>query len=275
MALLLKTPIVADEASHKIQRTDLTGVYNATTNPGGRGAAQIPAGTREVADINSGNLYIVPFSCAGTIVANGGTSLTVSELLYSKVYSAPEAQAFTTTPEILDLGALVGDTYVDGVYFGSYTEWYVGTGLVSNVTLSKVITVTDYNIFTNAKYIAIDVLGDAVYKLYEIVKVNADNTIEINIELLLNPGRAYKVGYESINYFANVFDINKCLHSSIAKTACSDCKCNEAKVEKHFTAVMQFFGIQTNMDRGNYKCSQELIDAITIYCSKHGCGCGC
>lgn len=271
MALVIKTTTVADEASHNIQRTDITGAYNSTTNPTGRGTGQIPTGKRETLDIISGDLYILPLY--GTITADGSSIPTLTELLYSKTYTNVEAQALVATPEVLDLGTLIGDDYVDGVYFGSYTEWYTGTGLVSNVSLSKVLTVPDYNEFTNAKYIAIDVLGDAAYKLYEIVKVNTDNTIEINVELLLTAGSAHKVGYESINYFANVFDINKCLHSNIAKTACSDCGCNEGKKEKHLAAVMQFFGIETNMDRGNYTCSKELIETITIYCSKNGCGC--
>ncbi len=271
MALLLKTTTVADEASHNIQRNNTTGVYDAITNPGGYGDDQIPLVTRGIDDISDGDIYVFPLS--GSISANGGLLPETSELLYTAYLDQGAAQLFATTPEVLNLGTLIGNDYVDGIYFISYIERFVGIGTVSSVGSTNILTVPDYLEFVNAKYVYLDLVGDGSFTIYEIVSVNTDNTITINVSITLPGPTNFIVGYETINYFANVFDINKCLHSNIAKTACSDCGCNDAKKEKHFAAVMQFFGIQTNMDRGNYTCSKELIEAITIYCSKNGCGC--
>lgn len=268
MALLVKSQTVADEASLEVEFTETTGTYNATTNPTGYGASQIPAGTREITDILSSNLAILPLN--GTYGYSGSATPDTEDLLYSVEYDNTSAQSIAGgTPITLDLGDLIGDDYIDAVYKLIYHNWFIGADVVTQGTSSNLLNVSDYNDFTNAKYIKLII--DTVDYIYEILAVNTNNTIQINGETALDGDISYEVAYESISYFDNIYYINKCIHSKVAKIACSECSCDDKKKEKIFENLFQLFGIQTNMDRENYSCANEIISGITIYCSSNGC----
>jgi len=196
MALITKSSSALSTNGKVLSLSDTTGNYNVTTNPGGYGASQTPAGLREVSDIDD--------LCQ---VSQGSNSVT----LYS-LNDAAGAKYFVI---------------IDGV--DEYTYEIISEGS-SFVTLDSEVTLTsgDYN---------------------------------------------YKVIYESTNYLALTHNILKCIHTNIANVACSTCSCKEKAVEKTTEALMQYFGIETNMDKGNYNCAQEIIESLTIYCGKDGCNC--
>jgi hypothetical protein len=83
----------------------------------------------------------------------------------------------------------------------------------------------------------------------------------------------FEVAYESTTYFANTYNINKCLHSKIAQLSLSTCSCKNKSTEKLYEAVMMYMSIQPNMDLGKYTKAQEIIQALTIYCNGGECNC--
>ena len=54
----LKSSTAQSTTGTVIYLTDTTGVYNASTNPTGYGASQIPANSRRTSDIQYGAYYI-------------------------------------------------------------------------------------------------------------------------------------------------------------------------------------------------------------------------
>lgn len=270
MALIRTITTSPNQATKVFTLGESTGVYNSTTNPGGYGASQVPTGTREVTDIISGNIFILTKD--GTIEVEGATILTVTEDIYSEILDDTAAQLLSGgTDKDIDLSSL--EDYSDGVYQVAYINWFEGTSTINGEDIS-IISVADINEFVNSTYISIDVENNGTFLIYEILNINTtNNTITINSTITTDGEVDYRVGYSVIGYFANVCDINRCLYSDVAKIACSECGCNKTKKEKLFISVMDFLGIETNMGRGNYNCAQELIDSITIYCSKSGCGC--
>ncbi len=269
MALIQKTTTSANQSTKTVSLLETTGVYNALTNLGGYGASQTPLTKREISDILSGALYILQlsevFSFEGLAIPTTGT------VIYSETLTSGNAQTLAGgTIKSMNLSSLTD--YKDAIYKLIYINWFDGDGDgVSPGSTSTTITVTNSDYLTNASFIKLTTNGENY--IFDIVSISG-TTIEINKPFTLFDDEViYTVGYSSTSYFQNVHDINQCLHTDIAKSACSDCSCNKTKKEKLFTAVMNFIGIQPNIDRGNYPCAQEIIDSITIYCSKSGCNC--
>lgn len=269
MALLTTILAVANQATKVLSLTELTGVYSAT-NLTGYGASQVPTGTREITDINSASFYILMLD--GTFTFEGSAAPTVTNDIYSVSLSGAEAQSLAGgTALFIDLSSTTD--YEDGVYKSLYYNWFLGAAQVNAEDVAT-LSVADTDEFTNAAFISIDIEGDGNFLTYEILSIDtANSTITINATITTNSDVDYKVGYLATSYFQNVHDINHCIHSDIAKNACSNCGCGDTKKKKLWLSLIDFFGIQTNMDRGNYSCAKEIIDSITIYCSKSGCGC--
>ena len=271
MALISKHKSVPNQSTQYLVLTETTGVFG-TLNPGGYGAGQTPAGDREIVDIVSSNYNILDYN--GTLTYTGSTTPVTTELLYTTNYNSTIAQLIAGgTIQSLDLATLIGVNYVDAVYKSIYYNWFPGQDVVNLTAGSNIISVSDYNEFTNAKYIRIDTAGLGDYETYEIVQVNTNGTIVINGTTQLSGDKGYEVGYESTAYFANTYNINKCLHSKIAQLSLSTCSCKNKSTEKLYEAVMMYMSIQPNMDLGKYTKAQEIIQALTIYCNGGECNC--
>ena len=271
MALIPKHKSTPNQSTQYLSLTETTGVFG-TLNPGGYGAGQTPAGTREKSDTQAANFNILNY--AGTLSYTGSTTPETTELLYSLAYNNTDAQAIANgTTKSFDLATLIGVNYVDAVYKTIYYNWFTGSDVVSQGSSPSILNVPDYNEFTNAKYIEIEIDGDLY--IYTILSVNVDNTIQINSELDPSWGGdySYSVAYESTAYYANTYNINKCLHSKIAQLSLSTCSCKNKSTEKLYEAVMLYMSIQPNMDLGKYTKAQEIIQALTIYCNGGECNC--
>lgn len=271
MALQVVGQTSSNSSNKIITFTEITGNYSVS-NPNGYGTTQLPTGFREIADLTSATLAILSYD--GTYSFLGSSTPEVGNLLYSTTFDSTTAQSIANgTSQLLDLDSLIGADYIDGVYKLIYYNWFPAD---SNVVLTFVdgsstvnFTAGNADTFSTAKYLQVD-----VNTIYEILSVNSTtNTLVINeVAATSGTNTTYSLGYYTENIFSNVFDINTCLFTNIAKSACSDCGCNPAKKKKLFQAVMQFFGIDTNMAKGNYKCVQDIINAITIFCS-NDCNC--
>jgi len=270
MPLISKHKSVPNQSTQYLTLTETTGVFG-TLNPGGYGASQTPAGTREIADILTSNYNILNYN--GTLTYTGSTTPVTTELLYTTNYNNTNSQLIAGgTTQSFDLATLIGVNYVDAVYKSIYYNWFDGSDVVNQISVTgNLINVPDYNEFTNAKYIEIDIDGDLF--IYEIVSVNTNNTIQINESIVLDSDYPYKVAYESTAYFANTYNINKCLHFKISQLSLSTCSCKTASTEKLYEAVMMYMSIQPNMDLGKYTKAQEIIQALTIYCNGGECNC--
>jgi hypothetical protein len=233
--------------------TQITGVFG-TLNPGGYGAGQTPAGIREIADILTSNYSILDYN--GTLTYTGSTTPVTTELLYTTDYNSTIAQLIAGgTTQSFDLATLIGVNYVDAVYKSIYYNWFDGDGAVTPTPGSNIIGVIgNINQFTNAKYIKIFV-GETI-EIYEIVSVNTNaSTIVINATFTdASDEYNFEVAYESTVYFANTYNINKCLHSKIAQLSLSTCSCKNKSTEKLYEAVMMYMSIQPNMDLGKPVC---------------------
>ena len=270
MALISKHKSTPNQSTQYLVLTETTGVFG-TLNPGGYGAGQTPAGTREIADILTSNYSILNYN--GSLTYTGSTTPVTTEELYSTNYNNTNAQLIAGgTTQSFDLATLIGVNYVDAVYKSIYYNWFNGSDVVNqNTVIGNLIDVPDYNEFTNAKYIEIDIDGDLY--IYEIVAVNTNNTIQINESIVLTSDYPYKVAYQSTAYFANTYNINKCLHYKISQLSLSTCSCKYKSTEKLYEAVMMYMSIQPNMDLGKYTKAQEIIQALTIYCNGGECHC--
>jgi hypothetical protein len=270
MALISKHKSTPNQSTQYLVLTETTGVFGIL-NPGGYGAGQTPAGTREIVDIQSSNYSILNYN--GTLTYTGSTTPVTTEELYSTNYNSTNARLIAGgTTQSFDLATLIGINYIDAVYKSIYYNWFTGADVINqNTVTGNLIDVPDYNEFTNAKYIEIDIAGDLY--IYEIVAVNTNNTIQINQSIVLTSDNSYKVSYKSTAYFANTFNINKCLHYKISQLSLSTCSCKTASTEKLYEAVMMYMSIQPNMDLGKYTKAQEIIQALTIYCNGGECNC--
>ena len=270
MALISKHKSTPNQSTQYLVLTETTGVFG-TLNPGGYGAGQTPAGLREIVDILTSNYSILNYN--GSLTYTGSTTPVTTEELYSTNYNSTNAQLIAGgTTQSFDLATLIGVNYVDAVYKSIYYNWFNGSDVVNqNTVIGNLIDVPDYNEFTNAKYIEIDIDGDLY--IYEIVAVNTNNTIQINESIVLTSDYPYKVAYQSTAYFANTYNINKCLHYKISQLSLSTCSCKYKSTEKLYEAVMMYMSIQPNMDLGKYTKAQEIIQALTIYCNGGECHC--
>jgi hypothetical protein len=270
MALISKHKSVPNQSTQYLVLTETTGVFGVL-NPGGYGAGQTPATYRTINLILTSNYNILGYN--GTLTYTGSTTPVTTELLYSLAYNNVNAQLIAGgTTQSFDLATLIGINYVDAVYKSIYYNWFTGIDVVNqNTVTGNLIDVPDYNEFTNAKYIEIDIDGDLF--IYEIVSVNTNNTIQLNESITLTSDYPYKVAYESTAYFANTYNINKCLHFKISQLSLSTCSCKTASTEKLYEAVMMYMSIQPNMDLGKYTKAQEIIQALTIYCNGGECNC--
>jgi hypothetical protein len=271
MALISKHKSTPNQSTQYLVLTETTGVFG-TLNPGGYGAGQTPAGYRRINDILSSSFNILNYN--GTLTYTGDDVPVTTELLYSLAYNNTNAQLIAGgTTQSFDLATLIGVNYVDAVYKSIYYNWLIRTDNVNQGSAPNIIAVPDYNEFINAKYIKIDITGLNDFEIYEVLQVNTNNTIVINGNTALVSDHAYEVGYESTAYFANTYNINKCLHYKISQLSLSTCSCKTASTEKLYEAVMMYMSIQPNMDLGKYTKAQEIIQALTIYCNGGECHC--
>jgi hypothetical protein len=261
MALITKSSSSLSTNGKVLSLSDTTGNYNVTTNPGGYGASQTPAGLREIADIVGGKL---------DFYFNGSTNPDYTFTLTNVIAQGLASGSSTYDLTMGDLGGSSDDVFDDQVIKMIYQVIFNGVSTGAVTQNSATVTITADNA-VGAKYFII-ISGGNEYT-YEIIS-QTSTTVTLNEILTFTTGNYnYKLVYESTNYLALTHNILKCIHSNIAELACSTCSCKERALEKTTEALMQYFGIETNMDKGNYNCAQEIIDSLTIYCGKDGCNC--
>jgi len=278
MALQVKHKITPNNSNRNIILSDITGVFSST-NPGGYGSTQSPTGLREIADAFSSQFFVLEAN--GTISYTGSGSPTIVGLVYAYAvdvnggydYDTAETQALANgSTRTYDLGTLVGDAYIDGVYKTQYAVNFQNAPVTSSCTGTTTLTVSDTTPFIGATKIRF-VAGDITYG-YDIVSVNSGSiTLSANGPVLTSAIRTFAIYYTSTVYFANTFFINKCLHDRVAKLAISSCTCNNGCTEKLYEAVMLYMSIQPNMDLGKYQKAQDIIEYLTNYCNDGCCNC--
>jgi len=274
MTLIVKHKSTPNQSNQNLVLQETTGVFGVL-NPGGYGASQTPTGDRTVGQIVSSNFLILENT--GSITYLGETLPTLIDSLYSINYTSGTAQAIANgTTQTFNLATLIGNSYVDGIYKTVYYNWFFGNVATTLDVLNgnPVIVVSSVDEFVNAKFFRDENTGE----IYEIINVNT-----VNSEITLNTGwkgisgtvieGAFSVSYYSEAYFANTYNINKCLHNKISKLALSNCSCKNKSTEKLYEAVMMYMSIQPNMDLGKYTKAQEIIKALTIYCNGGECNC--
>jgi len=260
MALIPKSASSLSTNGKVLSLSDTTGNYNVTTNPGGYGTSQIPAGLREIADINSGKL---------DFYFNGSIDPDYTFILNNTTTQGLAAGTSTYDLTMDDLGGSSDDVFDDQVIKMVYQVIFNGADTCFLTSGQSTIQLQYPNDALGAKYINLNSVG-----LFEILSYNPNtNIVTLDTEMTINDEVHYEVYYESTNYLALTHNILKCIHTNIAELACSTCSCKEKALEKTTEALMQYFGIETNMDKGNYNCAQEIIDSLTIYCGKDGCNC--
>lgn len=267
MALISKHKSTPNQSTQYLVLTETTGVFG-TLNPGGYGAGQTPAGTREIADILTSNYSILNYN--GSLTYTGSTTPVTTEELYSTNYNNTNAQLIAGgTTQSFDLATLIGVNYVDAVYKSIYYNWFDGSGLCSMGANEIVLPSAEEA--ANVKYITF-FEGINAYT-YTVLSVNG-NSLQVNGDVsTFSSDYVYKVAYQSTAYFANTYNINKCLHYKISQLSLSTCSCKTASTEKLYEAVMMYMSIQPNMDLGKYTKAQEIIQALTIYCNGGECHC--
>lgn len=278
MALQIKHKIVPNNSNRNIVLSDITGAFSST-NPGGYGSTQSPTGLREATDSFSSQFFVLEAN--GTISYTGSGSPTIVGLVYAYAvdvnggydYYDTETWALANgATRTYDLGTLVGNTYIDGVYKTQYGVNFQNAPVTSSCTGNTTLTVSDTTPFTGATKIRF-VAGGITYE-YDIVSVNSGSiTLSANGPVLTSASRTFSIYYTSTAYFANTYSINKCLHSRISKLAISSCTCNNGCTEKLYEAVMLYMAIQPNMDLGKYQKAQDIIEYLTNYCNDGCCNC--
>lgn len=273
MALISKHKSTPNQSTQYLSLQETTGVFGVL-NPGGYGAGQTPANLREIVDILSSEYNILNYN--GTLTYTGSTTPVTTEELYSTNYNNVNAQLIAgSTTQSFDLATLIGVNYIDAVYKSIYYNWFNGADIVTPYLGStSILTVLDINEFINSSFIKLnDENGDQ--KIFKIVNIDTVNsTIQINGNIImLDNESGYQIAYESTAYFANTYNINKCLHFKISQLSLSTCSCKTASTEKLYEAVMMYMSIQPNMDLGKYTKAQEIIQALTIYCNGGECNC--
>lgn len=263
MALITKSSSALSTNGKVLSLSDTTGNYNVTTNPGGYGVLQTPAGLREISDILSGKL---------DFYFNGSTNPDYTFTLNNTTAQGLANGSSTYDLTMGNLGGSSNDVFDDEVVKLVYQVNMPGDDIIDTVINTDTIT-TPNDIAAGAKYIVIGYNGNDY--TYEIINEISSTSIQVSEDITLPTGSysEYYLIYESTNYLALTHNILKCIHTNIANVACSTCSCKEKAVEKTTEALMQYFGIETNMDKGNYNCAQEIIESLTIYCGKDGCNC--
>lgn len=274
MSLINRHKSTPNQSTQYLTLTETTGVYSAA-NLGGYGADQTPLGDREITDIDSSNFSILTLD--GTLTYEGSTSTITTNELYSTSYNLSNAQLIANgTTKTFDLGNLIGTSYTDGIHKSIYYNWFNGisTSTLDFTENSNEVVANDITEFINAKFL--NVTG--VNKIFEISSINTDTNTIILTTIWTDvtqqiPDGVWLVAYQSTAYFANTYNINKCLHSKIAQLSLSTCSCKNKATEKLYEAVMLYMSIQPNMDLGKYTKAQEIIQALTIYCNGGECNC--
>lgn len=260
MALITKSSSSLSVNGKVLSLSDITGNYNVTTNPGGYGASQVPAGLREISDIDGGKL---------DFYFNGSTEPDYTFTLNNTTAQGLANGSSTYDLTMGNLGGSSDDVFDDQVVKLIYNVTFQGADGCNISNGSAIIDLMFDTDAIGAKYIHLIGIG-----VFEILTYNS-NTGEITIDapMTVSDEVQYELYYESTNYLALTHNILKCIHTNIANVACSTCSCKDKAVNKTNEALMQYFGIETNMDKGNYNCAQEIIESLTIYCGKDGCNC--
>lgn len=268
MSLIVKHKSTPNQSTQYLSLLETTGVFGVL-NPGGYGASQTPTGTREISDIISSNFNILEYN--GSITYNGSTTPILVDSLYSTSYNNTTAQAIANgTTQTFDLATLIGNSYVDGVYKSVYYNWFNGID-VTSATSSNQLALPSTQEAENVKHIkVIDGVNQYIYSVLSV----SGNTLTVNGDVSdLAGDYPYTLAYESTAYFANTYNINKCLHTKISQLSLSNCSCKNKSTEKLYEAVMMYMSIQPNMDLGKYTKAQEIIKALTLYCNGGECNC--
>lgn len=274
MAIINKHKSTPNQSTQYLTLQETTGVFGIL-NPGGYGASQTPTGERGTSAILSSNFFIL--KSTGSVTYNGGTTFVLVDSLYSTTYNNTNAILIANgTTQSFDLATLIGINYIDGVYKTVYYNWFFPnvSSIVEVTNGSTLAQVSNVDEFVNAKFFKDENTGT----FYEIASVDElTNTITFTIAWQGLTGDliegSYSIAYASTAYFANTYNINKCLHFKISQLALSNCTCKNKTTEKLYEAVMLYMSIQPNIDLGKYTKAQEIINALTIYCNGGECNC--
>lgn len=247
---------------------DISGVYEASTNPTGYGASQTPINKRRTIDVQYGAFYVknlntlevYPYTTISQTDARNMAAGSFSYTIQSSIFKSDNTIPFD-----------------DSVYYIKYKNAFQGLSILDfSQDSTNVVVSGDITEFVGAKYIAFTSL--TVNYVLEIASVNVlDNTVTLVTEwslgdLTLNPSD-YFVEYESESYLACSYNVNKCIQNKIAKVSLNACSCNKKEIVTLNNAVVLLFSIDINMDKLKYEKVNNTLTLLTTYCSGNGCNC--
>lgn len=257
-----------DRTSFKIP--DLTGVYDATTNPTGYGNGQFPTGEREVADITSSRFVLTkPHD-----ETNGVPNEYTVELDNSSTPSSSDIADGTSELEVTDatFGGTLGTILADGIYSGKY-EVEFETGVLGDFSSGTYLQTSDNSNWSTHDIqvgSVIRVVYSGLDKYYTVATVNGDQltfTDNDGLDDSVTDYNLYTV-YKTLFYVLLTKSSEKCWSESapkaFKKSCCDDC---------HDNSIMEIVKFATLLDTSkaayiseDYNKSQEIIDYLVSKC---------
>lgn len=244
------------------QIPDLTGVYNATTNPTGYGNGQFPTGRREVADIAKSIFTLnKPNNTTDyTVTLDGSSTPTQAQL----ANGTEELQITAVT-----FGGSTGDTLDDGIYTGRYDVFFLChiQASYSGGTFSINSGVwADYDIVVGS---LIQISGGDVFYIVDTID-GADLTFSNDDgDIPTSATIDFYIVYRTLFYVLLTKSSEKCWAESAPKVIGNLCcsKCNEESVREVTKFAILLDTSKAAYVTENYTKSQEIIDYLVSKCT--------
>lgn len=283
MGLVTKTSLSLNQANTLITLTDITGVYNATTNPNGYGSPN-RGNVNQIVDI----VVTRPDNVKFTFRFNDALT---DPFQIAKPVLMP-ANTLSKTIKPTDLG-LLNDTDVlpIGVYKVDYYTWYrlADTGIVGNSSRNQInhltgtFTSETTGFGTSAKWIKVIEQGHNYESDSRINTVVSDGVVTLDTPLPNQPWFAIDTivsiyaGYLSTSYVLADAQLLSCFNPKIArlsiqpKSCCSQCRTTDTDILTDI--LLGISGIESQFKLGLYDNANKAIQTLYKVCKGEECKC--
>lgn len=249
---------------------DLTGVYDATTNPTGYGNSQFPTGERTVADITSSRFILTKPHDETNGVPNEYTIELDGTTTPTSVDIADETEQLEVTNATF--GGINSDILPDGIYSGRYEVEFQASVLGSFT--SGILTTSDNSNWSNHD-VAVGSTLRIVYSgldAYFIVATVTDDELTFTDNTGLVSGTVdydVFVVYRTLFYVLLTKSSEKCWAESAPKVigdfCCSGCNEQSTLEVTKFATLLDT--AKAAYVTENYSKSQEIIDYLVSKCT--------
>jgi len=249
---------------------DLTGVYNATTNPTGYGNSQFPTGERTVADITSSRFILTKPHDETNGVPNEYTIELDGTTTPTSIDIADETEELEVTD--VTFNGSIGTVQADGIYTGRY-EVEFQASILGSFT-SGILTTSDNSNWSNHD-VAVGSTLRIVYSgldAYFIVATVTDDELTFTDNTGLVSGTTdydVFVVYRTLFYVLLTKSSEKCWAESAPKVigdfCCSECNEQSTLEVTKFATLLDT--AKAAYVTENYSKSQEIIDYLVSKCT--------